>query len=104
MKVDQLVGYCHLTPERDVVLYLSDSTFHVKSIHGDFSFSHKKRFNRLFSIFNHDNKVWVTTDKGRFVVDFVHKDFSGLPAMMDYPIQPLLTLSLTKKVIYTSAL
>lgn len=70
-----LVGYCHLMPDRDVLLYNSDSSFYVKSMTGDYGFSHKNRFNRLLGVFNYNSDVWLTTDKGRYVVDFKNRDF-----------------------------
>ena len=69
------IAYAHLMPDKAVLLYLSDSSFQVKSPEGDYSFSHKLRFNRLSGIFNYQNKVWLTTDKGFFTIDFVGKDF-----------------------------
>lgn len=70
-----LVGYCHLMPDRNLLLYSSDSTFHVKSRQGEYSFSHKHRFGRLYGIVNYRGQVWLSTDKGRFTVDFESKDF-----------------------------
>lgn len=80
IKENELVGYCHLMPDKDILLYVSDSSFHVKSKKGNYTFSHKQQFNRLFGVFNYQDKVWVTTDKGRFTIDFVQKDF--IPATM----------------------
>lgn len=75
------VGYFHLMPDKNVLLYLSDSSFLVKKHDGsNESFSHKKKFNRLQSIFNYEGDVWLTTDKGRFIIDFARKDF--VPARM----------------------
>jgi ligand-binding sensor domain-containing protein/signal transduction histidine kinase len=78
IKENGLIGYCHLMPDKDVLLYVNDSTFHVKSTRGDYQFSHKGKFDRLFGIFNYQRKVWLTTDKGPFTIDFEKKDF--LPA------------------------
>ena len=75
IKGDQVVAYCHLNPDRSVLLYVTDKAFHVKSEDGEYQFSHKDRFNKLYGIFNHKNKVWLTTDKGRFTIDFEKRDF-----------------------------
>jgi ligand-binding sensor domain-containing protein/signal transduction histidine kinase len=80
LKPDALVGYCHLMPDKSVLLYNNDSTFHVKSVSGDFSFSHKGKFDRLFGVFNYEGKVWLTTDRGRFTIDLAKRDF--VPATM----------------------
>jgi ligand-binding sensor domain-containing protein/signal transduction histidine kinase len=80
IKENGLIGYCHLMPDKNVLLYVNDSTFHVKSTGGDYQFSHKGKFDRLFGIFNYQGKVWLTTDKGSFTIDFQGQDF--LPAKM----------------------
>jgi ligand-binding sensor domain-containing protein/signal transduction histidine kinase len=70
------VNYCHLAPNKDVILYLSDSSFFVRSEHGDYSFSHEKRFNRLYGlIFNYKKDVWIRTDSGYYTIDFEKRDF-----------------------------
>ena len=70
-----VIGYCHVTPDKSILLYRKDSTFQVKSTQGDYTFSHKNMFNRLFGIFNYQEKVWLTTDKGRFTIDFPKRTF-----------------------------
>jgi ligand-binding sensor domain-containing protein/signal transduction histidine kinase len=75
LKNKALVGYCHLTPDKQIVLYVSDSSFHVRTEKGSYKFSHKHKFNRLFSVFNYQGNVWLTTDKGRFTIDFAKRDF-----------------------------
>ncbi len=77
---NSLVGYCHLMPDRNLLLYSSDSSFHVKTPAGDYSFNHKHQFNRLFSVVNYQNKVWLSTDKGRFTIDFQKREF--VPAFL----------------------
>jgi ligand-binding sensor domain-containing protein/signal transduction histidine kinase len=69
------VAYCHLMPDKNILLYLSDSSFQVKAVTGQYQFSHKERFNRLFGIFNYQGKVWLSTDKGGFTIDFERRDF-----------------------------
>ncbi len=75
-KPDVLVAYCHLMPDKNILLYASDSSFYVKSVQGQYRFSHKKVFNRLLGIFNYNGQVWLTTDKGRFTVDFEKREFT----------------------------
>lgn len=70
-----LVGYTHLAPDRDVMIYLNDSTFLVRGLDGDFKMKHSHRFNRLLGIFNYGDKVWVKTDSGYFKADFEKRDF-----------------------------
>lgn len=69
------VGYCHVMPNKDVLLYKKDSSFLVKSRGGEYTLSHKNIFNRLYGIFNYEDKVWLTTDKGRFIVDVGARKF-----------------------------
>src|SRR5690606_37849491 len=83
LKSRALIGYCHLMPDRNVLLYTSDSSFQIKSTGGEFSMSHKSAFNRLFGVFNYDGKVWLSTDKGRFTIDVENRTFE--PAFL--PIQ-----------------
>jgi ligand-binding sensor domain-containing protein/signal transduction histidine kinase len=75
IRTNGLVGYCHLMPDKNILLYSNDSAFHVKSVSGEYRFSHKRHFNRLFAVFNYNGKVWVTTDKGRFTIDFAKRTF-----------------------------
>src|SRR5688500_8452137 len=35
-----LVRYCHLTPDKTIMMYLSDSSFYVRSAHGDYVLDH----------------------------------------------------------------
>jgi signal transduction histidine kinase/ligand-binding sensor domain-containing protein len=70
-----LVRYCHLNPDREIMMYLSDSTFFVRSHKGDYVLSHKHVFNRLQAMFNYDRKVWMRTDSGFFNVDFQNREF-----------------------------
>ena len=69
------VGYCHLMPDRSVLLYRKDSSFVVKSRQGEYTLSHKKAFSRLYGIFNYEDKVWLTTDKGRFIINLSSRAF-----------------------------
>src|SRR5687768_17179040 len=74
---DGLIGYCHLMPDKNILIYTNDSTFRVKSLQGEFNFSHKEKFNRLFGVFNYNDQVWLSTDKGRFTIDFDKRDFQA---------------------------
>lgn len=67
--------YTHINPDRDVMLYLSDSTFLVRTKTEDFVLPHKHRFNRLLAMFNYNGNVWVHTDSGYFTADFRRKEF-----------------------------
>ena len=80
---ENLILYCHLLPDKSILFYQKDSTFMVRSATEHYSFSHKSAFNRLFGIFNYEGKVWLTTDKGRFNIDFPTRSF--VPA--DLPIK-----------------
>lgn len=75
LKEGVLVSYTHVTPERDIVICLSDSSLFIRSDEGDYFMSHKGRFDRLYNIFNYKNKVWLTTDKGHFTINFARRDF-----------------------------
>jgi ligand-binding sensor domain-containing protein/signal transduction histidine kinase len=82
-----LVNYSHVAPDKRVVLYLSDSTFVVRSEDGDFTMSHEKRFNRLFGlVFNYKDEVWIRTDSGYFAMDFERRDFKRVTALTEDPI------------------
>jgi ligand-binding sensor domain-containing protein/signal transduction histidine kinase len=82
-----LVSYCHVTPDKNVLLYLSDSTFLLRSPTGDYQLTHGKRFNRLFGVvFNYKNDVWIRTDSGYFTIDFKNRDFKKAEALTEDPI------------------
>jgi ligand-binding sensor domain-containing protein/signal transduction histidine kinase len=75
LKKNLLVSYLHITPDKTVLMYLSDSTFYVC---GDkpYTFGHSEYFNRVYGLmFNYDNDVWIRTDSGYFVVDVRNKKF-----------------------------
>src|SRR5690606_33997489 len=44
----QAIAYAHLTPDKSMLLYYKDSSFYVRSRDGDYTFSHKGSFNRLY--------------------------------------------------------
>lgn len=70
-----LVRYCHLNPDKEIMMYLSDSTFVGRSNKGDYILDHKSQFNRLLGIFNYKSEVWLRTDSGYFTIDFERKKF-----------------------------
>lgn len=70
-----LVRYCHLNPNKEIMMYLSDSTFVGRSKKGDYLLDHKAQFNRLLGIFNYKNDVWLRTDSGYFTIDFQKRKF-----------------------------
>lgn len=72
-----LINYSHLTPKKEILLYLSDSSFLVKSPKGDFSFGYNKEFNRVSgTMFNYNNDIWLRTDSGYFTVDIQKQRFT----------------------------
>ena len=70
-----LVRYSHLKPNKEVMLYLSDSSFFVRSRQGDYVMSHKHKFNRLLAMLNYNDQVWLRTDSGYFTIDFDKREF-----------------------------
>lgn len=72
----KLVLYCHLLPDKQTtVLYNNDKTFLVKSPTAQFTVSHNGVFDKLMGVFNYKGKVWLSTEKGRFTVDFQRRTF-----------------------------
>ena len=67
--------YSHINPDRDVMLYLSDSTFLIRSKKEEFVMRHDHKFNRLLAMFNYRHDVWLRTDSGYFTVDFEGREF-----------------------------
>lgn len=69
------VSYCHVDRDKNVMMYLSDSTFLVRSQFGEYSLSHKTKFNRLQAMFNFNDQIWLRTDSGHFRVDLKNRRF-----------------------------
>jgi ligand-binding sensor domain-containing protein/signal transduction histidine kinase len=69
------LAYTHLLPDKGMLSYLSDSTFLVEYPDNRILVSHKNVFNRLTSIFNQEDQVWMKTDKGYFQFDPVKGTF-----------------------------
>ncbi|NJN42671.1 MAG: hypothetical protein HC811_10995, partial [Flammeovirgaceae bacterium] len=85
---NKIILYTHLMPNRDVCLYLNDSTLLIKSKTSDYVVSHKKYFNRTQNIFNFDGKMWFLTDLGYFWFDPSDKTFyKGKQNLKNYIIQ-----------------
>ena len=75
LKRNVLISYSHTSPDKSVLMYLSDSTFYVPG-KNPYSFKHDRYFNRVYGlIFNYQNEVWIRTDSGYFVVDAKNKTF-----------------------------
>jgi ligand-binding sensor domain-containing protein/signal transduction histidine kinase len=71
------LSYYHLTPDKDILLYLSDNSFWLRSRdpEKDQRFDHKKIFNRLYAMLNYRDELWLRTDSGFFTLDLAHKTF-----------------------------
>jgi ligand-binding sensor domain-containing protein/signal transduction histidine kinase len=70
VRKDKIIHYTHLLPNRDVALYLNDSSFLIRTKDKDHIVAHKKDFNYLGNIFNVGDKTWMSTDKGFFRFDY----------------------------------
>jgi ligand-binding sensor domain-containing protein/signal transduction histidine kinase len=73
VKENRIILYSQLLPTKDFCLYLNDSSFLVKKEKEEFIISHKKEFGRLLSMFNRDKDVFLETDRGYFVLDYLHR-------------------------------
>jgi ligand-binding sensor domain-containing protein/signal transduction histidine kinase len=71
-----LVAGVYKAPFDNLILYLTDSSFLVRTQRGDFTISHKLVFNRLYNLFSYKNEVWLTTDMGYFSVDLKTRGFA----------------------------
>ncbi len=70
-----LVLYTHLMPGKEICLYLNDSSFMIKSLHGDYTLNHSKDFDIALSIFNYGREVWINSEKGYFSIDTRQRKF-----------------------------
>lgn len=75
VKKDKFILYTHLMPGKEVCLYLSDSSFLIKSPHGDYSLSHAGDFNYALSLFNYGSQMWVHTERGYYAMDVQGRKF-----------------------------
>jgi ligand-binding sensor domain-containing protein len=67
---DKIILYTHLLPNKDICLYLNDSSFLVRSKQEEYVLSHKGKFNQARNIYNYKNEVWIHTEQGYFSVNF----------------------------------
>jgi ligand-binding sensor domain-containing protein/signal transduction histidine kinase len=74
---DKVIQYTHLLPNRDVALYLNDSSFLIRTPKGDRVVKHKQYFNYLANVFNMGDDTWMLTDKGYFRFDY--RDLKFIP-------------------------
>jgi len=74
---DKIIQYTHLLPNRDVALYLNDSSFLVRTPKGDHVVKHHPYFNYLSNVFNMGHETWMLTDKGYFRFDY--KNYKFIP-------------------------
>ncbi len=72
---DITIGYCQELSDKAVLLCSSDSRFFVKTLQGDYQLSYRDKFMKVFDIFHYRGKVWLSTEKGHFTVDFINRDF-----------------------------
>jgi signal transduction histidine kinase/streptogramin lyase len=95
---DRIIRYTHLLPNRDVALYLNDSSFLVRSNNGDHVVKHKPYFNYLSNIFNMGDQTWMLTDKGFFRFDY--RNFKFTPDVLDID-KPVLQYDPVTKSFWT---
>ena len=62
-------------PNKEICLYLNDSSFMIKSPLGTYSLNHAKDFSFALSIFNYGKEVWINTEKGYFSIDTQRRKF-----------------------------
>jgi ligand-binding sensor domain-containing protein/signal transduction histidine kinase len=71
-----MVGYSHLGPAKEVVLFLYDSTLFIRTVTGDYSISYNSRFNKILGLpFNYQQLVWLKTDSGYYSIDLNKREF-----------------------------
>ena len=75
VKDKRLILYTHLMPNKEICLYLNDSSFMIKSPLGTYSLNHAKDFSFALSIFNYGKEVWINTEKGYFSIDTQRRKF-----------------------------
>lgn len=87
LKKDVLIHYVHLTSDKKVLMYLSDSSFYIHNGWAAHSFKHSKHFNRVYGLmFNYNNKVWARTDSGYVIVDEANETFTKASFPFEDPI------------------
>lgn len=97
----KLALYSHRMPDGRTLLYANDSSFRLINTANQTPISHKGTFSRLKEVFNLNQQVWITTDKGRFTIDFETGSF--VPASL--PVQNYILYSDTlNNVFWTRSL
>src|SRR6185295_5223609 len=76
------IYFPHVSKDRQICFYLSDSSFVVPTQTGLKKFSHVNIFGKAFNIFNHGNEVWADTDSGSFAIDLNAGTFSKRTKVM----------------------
>jgi ligand-binding sensor domain-containing protein/signal transduction histidine kinase len=71
VRKDKIIQYTHLLPNRDIALYLNDSSFLIRTPKGDRIVKHDDHFSYLSNIFNVGEKTWLLTNKGYFHFDYL---------------------------------
>jgi ligand-binding sensor domain-containing protein len=95
---NETISYSHLLPSKETLFYLSDSSFVVLTEMGKSHFKHSSKFNRLYSIFNYKNEVWLLTDSGYFELTIPTQTF----AKRQFPIENnILYYDSAKEVFWT---
>jgi len=75
VKDKRLILYTHLMPNKEICLYLNDSSFMIKSPLGAYTLNHAKDFDFALSIFNYGKEVWINSEKGYFSIDTQKRKF-----------------------------
>lgn len=97
----KLALYSHRMPDGRTLLYANDSSFRLMNTANQTPISHKGTFSRFKEVFNLNQQVWITTDKGRFTIDFETGSF--VPASL--PVQNYILYSDTlNNVFWTRSL
>lgn len=87
LKENVLIHYVHLTSDKDVLMYLSDSSFYVHDGKTARTFKHAEYFNRVYGLmFNYNSEVWARTDSGYVTVDAKNQTFRKASLPFDDPI------------------
>lgn len=95
---EKIIQYTHLLPNRDVALYLNDSSFLVRSPNGDHVVKHIPYFNYLSNVFNMGEQTWMLTDKGYFRFDY--REYKFIPDVLKIT-RPVLQYDTVKKCFWT---
>ncbi|HZY79389.1 MAG TPA: two-component regulator propeller domain-containing protein [Cyclobacteriaceae bacterium] len=86
VRKEKIIQYTHLLPNRDILLYLNDSSFLLRSPKGDRVVKHNEHFSYLSNIFNMADKTWLSTNKGFFEFDYLNATFTAGKMIIDRPV------------------